>query len=184
LPELPDRLPSLEEKPALGFVAEASLLRGGRGNLPAKKPSLLAIDLGLVAGFACFDLGGAPRLRWYRSQHFGNMTRLKAAIPRILDDAAPLATVVVEGDRHLGDLWARLAEKRGAVVHRVRPEDWRQALLLPREQRHGEDAKAAAFGVANDVIASSGAPRPKTPLSDDTAEAICIGLYGLTLRPR
>jgi hypothetical protein len=26
---------SLEEKPALGFVAEASLLRGGRGNFPA-----------------------------------------------------------------------------------------------------------------------------------------------------
>jgi hypothetical protein len=26
---------SLEEKPAVGFVAEASLLRGGRGNLPA-----------------------------------------------------------------------------------------------------------------------------------------------------
>ena len=28
---------SLEEKPALGFVAEANVLRGGRGNLPAKQ---------------------------------------------------------------------------------------------------------------------------------------------------
>jgi hypothetical protein len=27
---------SLEEKPALGFVAEASLSRGGRGNFPAE----------------------------------------------------------------------------------------------------------------------------------------------------
>ncbi len=32
---------SLEEKPALGFVAEASLLRGGRGNLPANQESSL-----------------------------------------------------------------------------------------------------------------------------------------------
>jgi hypothetical protein len=32
---------SLEEKPALGFVAEASLLRGGRGNFPLEeKPAL------------------------------------------------------------------------------------------------------------------------------------------------
>jgi hypothetical protein len=31
---------SLEQKPALGFVAEASLLRGGRGNLPADEMSL------------------------------------------------------------------------------------------------------------------------------------------------
>ena len=147
-------------------------------------PSLLAIDLGLRAGFACFDLGSRPRLRWYRSQRFASLGRLKVAIPHLLDAAAPLATVVVEGDRHLGDLWAKLAEKRGAIVHRVRPEDWRQALLLPREQRHGEDAKAASFGVALDAIVESGAPRPKTPLSDDVAEAICIGLYGLTLRSR
>jgi hypothetical protein len=31
---------SLEEKPALGFVAEANLSRGGRGHLPANQLSL------------------------------------------------------------------------------------------------------------------------------------------------
>jgi hypothetical protein len=145
-------------------------------------PSLLAIDLGLRAGFACFDLGSRPRLRWYRSQHFGSMGTLKAAIPRVLDDAAPLATLVVEGDRHLADLWGKLAEKRGALVHRVAPETWRQALLLPRQQRHGSDAKAAAIDLARECIEGSGAPRPKTKLGDDVAEAICIGLWGLTVR--
>ena len=145
-------------------------------------PSLLAVDLGLYAGLACFDLGGRPRLRWYRSQHFGNVTRLKAALPKILDDAAPLATLCLEGDRHLGDLWAKLAEKRGAMVHRFNAEAWRQALLLPRQQRHGKNAKAAAIDVALETIAAAGIKRPKTPLNDDVAEAICIGRYGVTVR--
>ncbi|HEY1101179.1 MAG TPA: hypothetical protein VGF99_19725 [Myxococcota bacterium] len=145
-------------------------------------PSLLAVDLGLYAGLACFDLGGAPRLRWYRSQHFGTVTKLKAALPKILDEAAPLATLCLEGDRHLGDLWAKLAEKRGAAVHRFNAEAWRTPLLLPRQRRHGKDAKAAAVDVALDAIEASGAKKPKTPLNDDVAEAICIGLYGLTLR--
>ena len=144
-------------------------------------PSLLAVDLGLYAGLACFDLGSRPRLRWYRSQHFGNVTRLKAALPKILDEAGPVATLCLEGDRHMGDLWAKLAEKRGAVVHRFNAEAWRQHLLLPRQQRHGKDAKAAALDVALEAIDASGAKRPRTPLNDDVAEAICIGLYGITL---
>lgn len=145
-------------------------------------PRLLAVDLGLACGFACFALGSAPRLLWYRSQRFGSIAKLKAAVAPVLNDAAPLATLVVEGDRHLGDIWGKLAEKRGAIVRRVPPEEWRKALLLPRQQRHGSDAKAAAIDLAREAIDNSGAPRPKTPLSDDVAEAICIGLYGVTLR--
>ena len=118
---------------------------------------------------------------WYRSQHFASVTVLKSAIPKILDDAAPLATLVVEGDRHLGDLFAKLAEKRGALVHRVSPESWRKTLLLPRQQRSGKDAKSASHDVAADAIEAGEAPRPKTAINDDVAEAICIGMYGITL---
>lgn len=144
---------------------------------------LLAVDLGLRAGLACFDVvdDGAV-LCWYRSQHFANVGVLKAAIPRILDDAAPLSTLVLEGDRHLGDLFAKLAEKRGAVVHRVAPETWRRAVLLPRQQRSGRDAKEAAHEVAREAIDRGTAPKPKTPLNDDVAEAICIGVFGLTIQ--
>jgi hypothetical protein len=39
---------SLEEKPALGFVAEAKLLRGGRGNLPADQIRPLAVEFRLI----------------------------------------------------------------------------------------------------------------------------------------
>jgi hypothetical protein len=35
---------SLEEKPALGFVAEANLLRGGRGNFPADQLAIAVTD--------------------------------------------------------------------------------------------------------------------------------------------
>jgi hypothetical protein len=142
-------------------------------------PHLLAIDLGLRTGFACFALGSQPRLLWYRSQRFSSVTKLKIGVAPVLDAAAPLANLVIEGDRHLGDIWAKLAEKRGALVLRVSPERWRTELLLPRQQRHGKDAKAAALDIAADVIDDSGAKRPKTPISDDVAEAICIGLWGL-----
>ncbi len=142
-------------------------------------PRLLAIDLGLRAGFACFALGSAPELLWYRSRTFASVGKLKLGVAAILDDAAPVATLVVEGDKHLGDIWAKLAEKRGALVLRVSPERWRTELLLPRQRRHGKDAKAAAIDIAGDVIAASGAPMPKTPIGDDVAEAICIGLWGV-----
>ncbi len=142
-------------------------------------PSLLAIDLGLWTGYACFSLGERPRLRWYRSQHFGTRAALKRAIPRVLREAAPLSVMVLEGDRHLGDLWSAGAERRGATVVRVAPETWRRAILLPRQQRHGSDAKAAAVDVALACIQESDASRPKTVLGDDVAEAICIGLYAL-----
>jgi hypothetical protein len=35
---------SLEEKPALGFVAEANPLRGGRGNFPADQLAIAVTD--------------------------------------------------------------------------------------------------------------------------------------------
>jgi hypothetical protein len=141
--------------------------------------TLLAIDLGLAAGLACFrvDDRAVPRLVWFRSQQFGTITRLKRAIPRVLDECPNLARVVVEGDRHLGELWQKAAEKRGAVVERVAPEVWREALMYARDRRHGRDAKARATELALEIIIEHGAKRPRTPLVDDVAEAICIGAW-------
>lgn len=142
--------------------------------------SVLAVDLGLWTGYACFSLEERPRLRWYRSQHFATRAALKRAIPRVLTEAGPLSALILEGDRHLGDLWGAVAERRGARVTRVAAETWRSAILLPRQQRHGSDAKSAAIDVALACIKESEAPMPKTPLGDDVAEAICIGLYALS----
>ena len=140
--------------------------------------TLLAVDLGLAAGLACFRIDDGALL-WFRSQQFGTMTRLKRAIPRVLDDCPSLGRVVVEGDRHLGDLWRKAAEKRGARVSWVAPETWRASLMFARDRRHGSDAKERALELALDIIEARGAKRPRTPLVDDVAEAICIGAWAL-----
>lgn len=138
--------------------------------------TLLAIDLGLRAGLAWYGADG--RLLSYRSTHFASMTTLKKGIPRVLDEAAPLRFVVVEGDRHHRDLWAKLAEKRGARVLAAQADVWRPRLLLPRERTSGADAKETADGLARQVIEWSDAKRP-TSLRHDVAEAILLGLWGV-----
>jgi hypothetical protein len=140
---------------------------------------ILAVDLGLWTGLACYAVDGAgdARLAWFRSQHFATIAALKRAIPRVLDEAPGLSLLVVEGDRHLGDLWARPAEKRGARIVRVAPEVWRPVMLLPRDQRDGTTAKAAAVRLAHELIVASDARRPRTALVDDVAEAIVIGAW-------
>lgn len=144
--------------------------------------SLLAIDLGLRCGFACFAADGM--LLWFRSQNMGTVTRLKRAIPLVLDECEGLTQVTVEGDRRLGELWQKAAVKRGAAFGFVAPETWRAALLLPRERRSGVDAKEAADHKARAIIeasiaAGSALKRPRTALVDDVAEAICIGAWAL-----
>jgi hypothetical protein len=140
---------------------------------------ILAIDLGLRTGLACFavDDDDGARLLWFRSSHFATITVLKRGIPRVLDEVPALSLLVVEGDRHLGELWGRLAHKRGARVLHVAAEHWRPTMLLPRDRRDGPTAKAAAGRLARALIESSGAPRPKTELLDDVAEAICLGAW-------
>lgn len=138
---------------------------------------MLAIDLGLAAGLACFSVADGS-LVWFRSQQFGTITRLKRAIPRVLDECpAPLVRVVVEGDRHLGELWQKASAKRGATVAWVRPETWRAALMYARDRRSGVDAKERAGELAMEIIAARGAKKPRTKLTHDVAEAICIGAW-------
>ncbi len=137
--------------------------------------ALLAVDLGVRTGFACY--GDDGRLRWYRSRNFGAASRLRRAIPALLDDPPDLARVVLEGGGPLADAWESEAERRAIAVQHVSAEEWRGLLLLPREQRSGAQAKEVASRLARRVIEWSGAPRP-TSLRHDAAEAILVGLWG------
>lgn len=139
-------------------------------------PHLLAIDLGLRCGFATYSAEG--RLVRYRSTNFGSKRRLRDAAWAVLRDEAPLAYVVLEGDRGLAEIWQKAAERQGANTLQVAPERWRKALLFDRQQRSGADAKAAADTLARQIITWSGAPAP-TALRHDAAEAILIGLWGV-----
>lgn len=149
-------------------------------------PELLAVDLGVRTGLACF--GDDGRLRWYRSTNFGSTARLRRGVVGVLAQVSDLARLALEGRGEIADIWTRTAEKRGVAVQCISAETWRQALLHPRQQRSGEDAKRHADELARRVIEWSGAPRP-TSLRHDAAEAILLGLWAvcdcgwLTQRP-
>ena len=137
--------------------------------------ALLAVDLGVRTGLACY--GDEGRLRWYRSHHFGDAARLRRAVPALLDETSDLTRLVLEGGGSIARIWTREGERRGLAVIQVSAESWRALLLLPREQRDGATAKAAASRVARRVIERLGAPRP-TSLRHDAAEAVLVGLWG------
>lgn len=138
--------------------------------------ALLAVDLGVRTGLACY--GDDGRLRWYRSHNFGAAARLRRAIPALLETPPDLARVVIEGGGALADAWESEAERRAITVQRVSAEEWRGVFLLPREQRSGAQAKDVASRLARRVIEWSDAPRP-TSLRHDAAEAILVGLWGV-----
>ena len=148
------------------------------GPLPAFGPAmaaLLAVDLGVRAGFACW--GDDGRLRWYRSQNFGAARRMRRAIPALLDDPPDLARLVVEGGGPLVDPWAAAGHRRALTVQIVSAEVWRPVFLLQREHGSGPQMKAVADRLARRVIAWAEGPRP-TSLRHDAAEAILVGLWG------
>ncbi len=140
----------------------------------AQNVRLLAIDLGLRCGWAAFDDAG--RLLGYGSRHYGNRSALRKAIPPILAAYPHLARLVVEGGGELYIPWEKEAARRGIAVVQVASEEWRKTLLKPYERGSGVQAKAAADGLARDVIERSGAKRP-TSLRHDAAEAILVGVW-------
>ena len=140
---------------------------------------LLAVDLGLRTGLACFGRDG--RLLWYRSRNYGTRARLKRAAYTVLSEAHeaghPIDRLIVEGGGDLAPPWLREADRRGIRTRQIHAHTWRERFLLNREQRSGKDAKRHADRLAREVIAWSGLPKP-TSLRHDAAEAIMIGLYG------
>ena len=139
-------------------------------------PKLLAVDLGIRAGFALYADTG--RLLNYRSQNFGSAARLRRAIPTILTQEEPLSWLIIEGGGPLAAPWLRQAAKSHIHCCQISAEEWRADLLYPRDQRSGAQAKQVADQIARQVIDWSGAAKA-TSLRHDAAEAILIGLWGV-----
>jgi hypothetical protein len=141
---------------------------------------LLAVDLGLRSATAVFDHQGM----FLASQqfHFEDVTALEKAIPRlILDNNA--THVVVEGeDVNLYEAWTKCVEvlretssfsnSAKLELARITAAEWRQELLLPREQKSSRLAKVAAGHIARQVVGDFSGK-----LSTDAAEAILAGHY-------
>lgn len=137
---------------------------------------LLAVDLGLSTGFAAFDDRG--RLRRVGSQHLGRRGQVRGLAARLRRELGRVDALVLEGDRDLAAAWRRELEPRGAEVLHVTPEDWREALLHPRERRDGATAKQVARQLAGQAVKVLGGSSPPR-LRHDAAEAVLIGVYGL-----
>ena len=137
-------------------------------------PKLIAIDLGLKSGLAVYDQQG---LISYRATRFPSAKAIKRAAWPVLYEIDSLTHVFVEGDKDLASHWRRAAEKLSLSFQSVRPEQWREGVLLPRQRRAGSVAKRAALGRAHELIRESVAPAPKVPLTSDVAEAILIGYW-------
>lgn len=143
-----------------------------------QRRGLLAVDLGKRMGLAYF--GDQGQLCWYRSFHVGSRESLKGLIWGQLSQIKDLTHLVMEGDAALARLWENAAKKRfePLLVRVIGADVWRKTMLLPREQRSGAEAKAAAIARARAcIMASQSAPGSKA-LRHDTAEAIMIGLWG------
>ena len=165
----------------MGAAADAvpvDVLRPASTPQPAAAPYLLAVDGGLRTGLALFARDGS--LLWYRSHHLANRAHLKRAVRQILGDLPGLQWLAVEGGGTLAEIWLKEAERRGIAAQRVHAEQWRAALLLPRQQRTGRHAKQVADELAREIIAKSGAGLP-TSLRHDAAEAILVGWWALTV---
>jgi len=138
--------------------------------------SLLAVDLGLKTGLALYD--GTGHLRWYRSKHFGSAARLKRGVFGILKEISDISLIVVEGGGTLAAIWEHEAQRRDITIRQIGAEQWRRALLYPREQKTGPQAKYHADDLARKVIRWSGIAGPPV-LRHDTAEAILIGFWAV-----
>ena len=142
----------------------------------APEETLLAVDAGERTGLALFGRDG--RLMWYRSQNYGNRSRLRQAVHSLMRGECCPTHLAIEGGGPIADIWIREAERAGAAVILLSAEQWRKRIMLPREQRSGAEAKRAACETARRFIEVSGAPRP-TSMRHDTAEAILAGLWAM-----
>jgi hypothetical protein len=138
--------------------------------------ALLAVDAGVRTGLALFQRNG--RLRWYRSQNYGNRSRLRQAAHSLMKGEGCPTHLAIEGGGPIAEIWMREAERAGAAVILLSAEQWRKRIMLPREQRSGAEAKHAACEAARRFIEVSGAPKP-TSMRHDTAEAILAGLWAM-----
>jgi hypothetical protein len=137
---------------------------------------LLAVDIGVRTGLA--RIGRTGQVLWSRSHNLGSVARLKRAVHGILAQETGLSWLVLEGGGRLAEIWEHAGRARGLEVVAVHAQQWREAMLLPRDCRSGRQAKAVARRLAHAELTRMGRP-PRTPLGSDVAEAVLLGLWAV-----
>ncbi len=145
--------------------------------------TFLAIDLGLRHGFAYYADNGD--LLWYKSSRFPSKSEIKKTAYGILKELNGLHTIVLEGDKAIGEIWRKAADKLNITTIWVAPEVWRPIILHQREQRSGKEAKKYALNYAHQIIETMNEKsqiKRAVRLRNDEAEAILIGQWFLVRR--
>jgi 3',5'-cyclic AMP phosphodiesterase CpdA len=141
---------------------------------------LLAVDLGLRTATAVLD--GSGEILQVDDWRFTDLPHLEGALEGILLNYN-ITHVVVEGaDMKLVRIWRKAVAKYELPYARVVAEDWREALLLPKERKNKQVAKDAAVLIAkqfwNKKLDHNGS---SAKLTKDAAEAVLVGLYALSV---
>jgi hypothetical protein len=140
------------------------------------RPHLLALDLGLRFGWACYT--EEARLVAYGSHHCASRAKLKNIAWMTLNKLPENSLLYIEGGGILLPVWTREATRRSIEVQTLSAELWRADCLLPREQKTGSSAKRRAQEIARSLITQQSGRAPIS-LRHDTAEATLLGWWAL-----
>lgn len=143
------------------------------------RPHVLALDLGLRFGWACYRDDGV--IVAYGSHHCGQRAKLKSIAWSALRSLPEESMLYIEGGGELLEAWLKIARRRSIETVVRSAEDWRQDCLIPRDQRSGEVAKRRAVEIARGLIRARAGQAP-TSLRHDAAEATLFGWWALYQR--
>ena len=170
--------PSPPPPPPVVVVEDTAPVRLG-----PERPRLLAVDLGeKVVGVALYDEQGALLSFAAASDEENGSQAVACAAAWCLGDER--ATVVVcEGTgRRLADEAFKALQERDlvncAAPHVINPDEWRAAVLAPRERADAKKAKHAARLVARQLAGALEAWGED--LTTDSAEACVVGAWAAT----
>lgn len=139
-------------------------------------PHLLALDLGLRFGWACYQQDS--RLVAYGSHHCGQANKLNSVAYQSIIRLPKGSALIVEGGGDLLKYWTKYALKYDIDLFNIHAERWRTDCLPARCLNDGKRAKKEAINLSQSLILSR-AGRGATSLRHDTAEACLIGWWGL-----
>jgi hypothetical protein len=163
------------------MVSRDSEQNGKKQEASVDSRRLLAVDLGLRT--ATVVLSGEGDILDVQDWRFTDHPRLEGALDGILKNHT-ITHVVVEGnDVKLVRIWRKAVEKYSPDLPfaRVVAEDWREALLLPKERKNKQVAKDAAVLIAKQFLKKKKIEGQKTKLTRDAAEAILVGQYAIRI---
>ena len=139
--------------------------------------NLLAIDLGVKTGLACWDVE-QRKLLWCRSHNYGSKKQVAKAAPGVLLSAGDAGILVLEGGGDIALIWKQAGNRWGWDTRILHAEEWRKNLFYESEWQYTSDLKNLAINYAHKA-ALWGGMKVAGRLNHNAAEALLAGLWVL-----